>query len=129
MKTLLITTLLILAFPVMASERHDHRGEKGDTGAQGIPGKDGKDGAIINNYSVVNRYSKGVSSAMALSAQQYDWGVEAWQWSVSGSSFNNTNGFGVGLGKRFGKVLINANIATEEHSNKPAFNIGASGHF
>lgn len=107
--------LLILAFPVMASD--DHRKSPKETTE------------IINNYSVVNRYSKGVSSAMALSGQQYNWGVEAWQWSASGSSFDNTNGFSFGIGKRFGKVLLNANIATEEHSNKAAFNIGASGHF
>ena len=103
--------LLILAFPVMASDDHHKKKE-----------------SIINNYSVVNQYSKGVSSAMALSGQSYDWAVDTAQWSISGSSFSGKEGFAGGVGKRFGSVLININIATEE-SGSPAYVFGASGRF
>jgi len=124
MKTILTILFMLVSISAYSTERHHEQGPKGDTGA---PGRDAQD--TVNNYSVTNNYStKGIAASMALSGASYDWSSEALQWSVSGSHFNNEEGFAAGLAQRFGSVLVNVNIARGE-SGSTAYVIGGSGRF
>jgi len=127
---ILIGAITVLyATKVHSSERHEGRflPQTGPQGPKGEPGKDAE--SIVNNYSITNNYStKGVTAAMALSGASYDWSSEALQWSVSGSYYNNEEGFAAGLAQRFGSVLVNVNIARGE-SGSTAYVIGGSGRF
>jgi len=84
--------LLILAFPVMATERHDHShdpiaGPKGDTGAQGNIGPQGPSGV---NASTLY---KGVAAALASSQHQFGFYTPKYQWSIATGQFDNEQAF------------------------------------
>jgi len=67
------------------------------------------------NTSAVKQES---SSAMGLAAAQnsFDWGTHSFQGSIGAGSHNGSQALSFGLGKRFGRALINGSIAVDDDS-------------
>lgn len=94
--------LLILAFPVMASENHNTtiftEGQKGDTGAPGV--------------NASNLY-RGVAIGIATAQHNFDFGTYELQGSVGVGSYDTAEAASFALGKRFNRVMINGSVGAE----------------
>lgn len=84
-------------------------------------------GDTTNNYypteTVVKGKTPGVATAISASQLNFDWGSYALQGSVGYGNYDNENALTFGLGKRFGRVLINGSVGSE--SNTDNYSIGA----
>lgn len=81
----------------------------------------------IINESIVNEVNRGVALGLASSALQFDLNTNGLQWSAGAGFYDGSEAATFGLGKRFGKTLINGSVGIE--NGQTGLSLGISGKF
>jgi len=89
---------------------------------------------VTNNYyttesTTIQSNNSGIATAISASQLNFNWGTTALQGSVGYGNYDNENAITFGLGKRFGRVLVNGSIGSESNTDKYSFGAGASWTF
>ena len=101
--------LLILAFPVIASERHHET-------------------RIETRIEPKIEY-RGIATAIANSQLNFGLGTHSLHGSCGYGNYNDSNAVTCGLGKRFGRVLVNGSIGSESGTGEYSYGLGAAWTF
>ena len=72
---------------------------------------------------------KGIATAISASQLNFDWGSYSLQGSAGLGSYGSSQALTFGLGKRFGRVLVNGSIGSESNNDEYSFGFGASFKF
>lgn len=104
----------MISFTTFASERHDHKRYPQET--------------IETRIETKIEY-RGIATAIANSQLNFGLGTKSLQGSCGYGNYNANNAITCGLGRRFGRVLVNGSIGSESGSDDYSYGIGAAWTF